>query len=85
MQTYSYKPPFVNILHREVNKRVRYYSIRVYKTLFGEYLVENSYGSLKNKRATGVIQEYFQTLDDALVASNKKVEQKLKKGYNRYE
>lgn len=84
MQTYKYKPPFVNILHREVNRRVRYYSIRIYQTLFGEYLLENRYGSMKNKGATGVYQEYFTTLDDALTACNKKVEEKLKKGYNRY-
>ncbi len=71
-------------LYREVKHRVRYYSIRVYKTLFGGYLLEKRFGSLKNKRPTGVIKEYYDNTDQTLSAIKKIVALKLKKGYMKY-
>ena len=68
-------------LYREVNYRVRYYSIRVYKTLFRGYLLEKKFGSLKNKRPTGVIKEYYDNIDQAVLAITKIVILKLKRGY----
>lgn len=81
MQVVTYKPPFANILYKEVNHKVRYYSMKIYKTLFGEYLLEKRYGSLKNKSPTGIKQEYFTKREDALLAIQTKIQEKLKRGY----
>ena len=81
MQAGQYKPPFANILYKEVNHKVRYYSMKIYKTLFGEYLLEKRYGSLKNRSPTGIRQEYFAKREDALVAVQIKIQEKLKRGY----
>jgi len=83
MQSIEYGPPFIEILQREVNHRVRYYSLRIYKTLFNEYLLEIQYGSTKNKSPTGKKEHYYKTLQDALSASINKVQEKLKKGYKK--
>lgn len=82
-QILKYQSPYVNILQREVNKRVRYYSIRIYQTLFDDYLVQINYGSLKNKSPTGKKEEYYQKLEDALIASKQIIEKKLKRGYKK--
>jgi len=71
-------------LYREVNHRIRYYSFKVYKTLFGEYILEREYGSIKNKRPTGIKREYFNTRSEALIICNKNIEAKLKRGYKSY-
>ena len=71
-----------NILYREVNHRIRYYSTNIYLTLFGEYLLYVRYGSMKNKRATGVKKHYFLTLKDALHAGENIVQKKLQRGYS---
>ena len=83
MQKLQYKSPFIEILRREVNHRVRYYSLRIYKTLFNEYLLEIQYGSTKNKSPTGKKEHYYKNLPDALNASINKVQEKLKKGYKK--
>ena len=83
MQKLQYKSPFIEILQREVNHRVRYYSLRIYKTLFNEYLLEIQYGSTKNKSPTGKKEHYYKNLQDALNASINKVQEKLKKGYKK--
>lgn len=83
MQELQYKPPYTQILYREVNHRVRYYALRIYKTLFGEYLLEIQYGSTKNKSPTGKKEHYYTTLQDALGASIKRIEEKMKKGYTK--
>jgi len=71
------------VLYRETEGRVRYYAIRVYKTLFGGYLLEKSYGSLNNKRATGVIKEHYENIELTLLAVTKTLSLKLKRGYSR--
>ena len=83
MQVIQYKSPFVTLLQREVNCRVRYYSLKIYQTLFDEYLLEIRYGSIKNKSPTGSINSYYKQLEDALSASLQKVEEKLKRGYKK--
>lgn len=83
VQDTQYKSPYIEILQREVNHRVRYYSLRIYKTLFDEYLLEIQYGSKKNKSPTGKQEHYFTKLEEALSASMKKIEEKIKKGYSK--
>lgn len=83
MQKFQYRSPFIEILQREVNHRVRYYFLRIYKTLFNEYLLEIQYGSTKNKSPTGKKEYYYKNLQDALNASINKVQEKLKKGYKK--
>jgi len=81
MQHIEYRAPFIHVLQREVNHRVRYYSLKIYKTLFGEYVLEKKYGSIKNKAPTGIKLEYYDKLEDALIAIKKRVQEKLKRGY----
>ena len=71
----------ITTLYREVNGRVRYYSIKTYLTLFGEYLLVREWGGVDNKRATGEKQNYFSTLHELIVAVEKIVILKSKKGY----
>ena len=73
--------PYIKILQREVNNRIRYYSLEIYKNLFGEYILEKKYGSLKNKRPTGVKKECYINVYDALFACTQKIQEKLNKGY----
>jgi predicted DNA-binding WGR domain protein len=83
MQKLQQRLPFIETLQRGVNHRMRYYSLRIYKTLFNEYLLEIQYGSTKNKSPTGKKEHYYKNLPDALNASMKRVEEKLKKGYKK--
>ena len=83
LQSVEFKPPYIEILHREVNHRIRYYSLAIYKNLFGEYILEKKYGSLKNKRPTGIKREYYIHLNDALFACTIKIQAKLKRGYKK--
>jgi len=68
-------------LYREVKGRVRYYSLGLYPTLFGEYLLVREFGGVKNKKPTRVMKEYFDRLEDVLELLSKLTVDKLKKGY----
>jgi len=68
-------------LYREVKGRVRYYSLALYPTLFGEFLLVREFGGLKNKRPTRVMKEYYEHSVDALEAFSKLTADKFKKGY----
>jgi len=68
-------------LYREVNGRVRYYKIKTYLTLFGEYLLIREWGSVDNNKATGQKQSYFSTLNDLKDALEKIIVLKRKKKY----
>lgn len=68
-------------LYREVNHKMRYYSINLYPTLFGEYLLVKEFGGVKNKKPTRIIKEYFSHLEDSIKAFEKLVGEKVKKGY----
>jgi len=70
------------ILFREVNSRVRYYSLHLCMTLFGEYLLIKENGSIKNKKPTRVVKEYFQTLTQAMDSYSAKLQEKTKRGYS---
>lgn len=82
MQTLNNTTPYIYKLYREVNSHIRYYSLKVYKTLFDEYVLEKEYGNIKNKAPTGVKRDYFKTLSSALIARTKKIQEKIKKGYS---
>jgi len=69
------------MLYREVAKSVRYYSIRIYLTLFSEYILEKKYGSIKNCRPTGIVSEHYDNISSAFNAMKKVIALKAKKGY----
>ena len=68
-------------LYREVNKKIRYYSINLCPTLFGEFLLIREFGSMCNKKPTGIIKEYFSQIEDLVEAMKALVSAKMKKGY----
>ena len=68
-------------LYREVSGRVRYYSFRVYPTLFNEYILVRRYGSIKNKKPTRVINTYFSKLDELILFMESILLAKVCKGY----
>lgn len=69
------------MLYREVKNSVRYYSIRIYLTLFNEYILEKKYGAIKNARPTGVVAHHYDSLHNAFSAMKKIIAIKAKKGY----
>jgi len=71
----------ITTLYREVNGRVRYYRIKTYLTIFGEYLLVREWGSIDNKKATGEKQSYFSTLNEAIKTINIIIATKKQKGY----
>ncbi|MDD2358303.1 MAG: molybdenum metabolism regulator [Thiovulaceae bacterium] len=68
-------------LYRSVKERIRYYSFAIHPNLFGEFLLERRYGSLKNKRATGVLKTTHATLDDAKACTLRCSLEKQRRGY----
>jgi len=68
-------------LYREVNGKVRYYKIKTYLTLFGEYLLIREWGGIDNKKATGQKQSYFSSLNETIHTVESITLQKSKKGY----
>jgi len=73
----SYKKTF----YREVAGRIRYYSFKVYPTLFNEYILVREYGNIKNKKTTRVINTYFSKLDELVVSMESILSAKIYKGY----
>ena len=69
------------ILYRKVNKKIRYYSLELIPTLFGDMLFIRKYGGLKNKRPTRIIKKYFSNIDCSLRAFECLIVLKQKKGY----
>ena len=70
-------------LERTLNNKVRYYKLSLFLNLFNEYILEKKYGSTKNKKPTGIKIEYYLTINDAISAYSKKLQEKLNKGYKR--
>jgi len=68
-------------LYRMVNYKMRYYTLAIYNTLFGEYIFIRENGSLKNKRPTRVMREYFSSYTEAYRHLELKLKEKYKKGY----
>jgi predicted DNA-binding WGR domain protein len=73
---------YLRSLYREVNGKIRYYTLRIELTLFGEYLLIREFGSIKNKKPTRIIKEYYSNLEESISVFNILVIQKLKKGYS---
>ena len=69
-------------LYREVNGRVRYYRLKTFLTLFGEYLLIREWGGVDNKRATGQKLKYFSSLQDLHRVVETILHAKIKKGYS---
>jgi len=70
-------------LYREVNGRVRYYRLKAFLTLFGEYLLIREWGGVDNKRATGQKLKYFSSLKDLHRVMENILSTKINKGYSR--
>jgi predicted DNA-binding WGR domain protein len=68
-------------LYREVNKNIRYYTLKLYPTLFGEFLLIKEFGGVKNKKPTGIIKEYFSHIEECKNALDLLLYEKIKKGY----
>ena len=71
-------------LYRVVNEKVRYYSVKILPTLFGEFLLLREYGAVKNKEPTRVIKKYFSHIQESVIALEALVREKIKKGYFLY-
>jgi predicted DNA-binding WGR domain protein len=69
-------------LYREVNKNIRYYTLKLCPTLFGEFLLIKEFGGVKNKKPTGIIKEYFSHIEECKNAFDLLVYEKIKKGYS---
>jgi len=68
-------------LYRMVNNKVRYYTLAVYNTLFGEYMFIRENGSVKNKKPTRVIKEYYKSVSEAMGVLKIKLQERYKRGY----
>ena len=82
MRSKSFLTSNVTTLYREVNGRVRYYRIKIYLTLFGEYLLVREWGGVDKKNASGEKQSYFSTLKDIHDSIEKIIIFKKRKGYS---
>jgi len=72
------------MMTRCVNSKMRYYSIELMRNLFDEWLLIRSYGSMKRKAPTRVIQMLFATKEEAEGSIDAIIEAKKKRGYVRY-
>ena len=70
-------------LYRVVNGRVRYYRLKAFLTLFGEYLLIREWGGVDNKRTTGQKLKYFSSLRDLHRVMENILYIKINKGYNK--
>ena len=68
-------------LYKEQNSNTRYYKVELYKTIFGEFVVEGVYGNIRYKSPTGKKRMYFYTLKEAKEFFLNKIKSKIKRGY----
>jgi len=54
------------VLLKSSNERVYYYKINVYKTLFGDYLIQKEYGLRRNLKPTNTLKEYLPSKREAM-------------------
>ena len=54
------------ILFKNSNERLYYYKISVYKTLFGDFLIQKEYGAAQNIKPTNTIKEYADSKREAM-------------------
>lgn len=62
-------------------KRTKYYKLELSINLFGNYILERTYGSCSNKTPTGKKMTEYINEENALFEFNKIIKAKLKKGY----
>ena len=68
-------------LYKQIEKRTRYYSLKIYPTLFQEYVFVREYGNLKNKKPTRIINKHFCSFNDAMNELEILYKQRIKRGY----
>ena len=71
------------ILLKSTQKRVNYYRVDIYKTLFGNFLIQKEYGSTTASRPTNVIKHYMDSKKEALLLALDIVIDKKNMGYLR--
>ena len=54
------------ILFKNSNERLYYYKVNIYKTLFGDFLIQKEYGAAQNLKPTNVIKEYAGSKKEAM-------------------
>lgn len=69
-------------LYRRVGKHLRYYIVELYRSLFGEYVVERRYGNAANVAPTGVKRDIFKNYLAAKRFFFTIVRKKRKRGYS---
>ena len=69
------------MMTRCVDSKMRYYSIELICNLFDEWLLIRSYGSMKRKAPTRVIQMLFATKEEAQRSLSLLIDTKAKRGY----
>ena len=69
------------LLTRKVKNKIRYYTLTIFKNLFGEYILEKSFGSVANKKPTRNIVEIYPTFEESIIEYQKTISKKSKKGY----
>ena len=70
------------LLTRSVKGRMRYYLLKIEETLFGEYLLEKVYGSMRHKKPTRVLKEYYNSWAEAKKRFYLIIKGKQKRGYS---
>lgn len=68
-------------MKRIVNQKIRYYNLILQKNLFYEYIVENIYGSIYNKKPTGKFCNFFKSKEEALAFIEQEINRKKNNGY----
>ena len=54
------------ILFKNSNERSYYYKVNIYKTLFGDFLIQKEYGAAQNVKPTNIIKEYADSKREAM-------------------
>lgn len=70
------------LLTRSVKGRMRYYLLKIEETLFGEYLLEKVYGSMRHKKPKRVLKEYYNSWAEAKRRLDLIIKGKQKRGYS---
>jgi predicted DNA-binding WGR domain protein len=68
-------------MRRQVNNRIRYYTVELIPNLFGEWMLIRTYGSIKKLKPTGVIREIYSNVEEARGSMKLLIKVKQDKGY----
>ena len=69
------------ILFKNANERSYYYKVNIYKTLFGDFLIQKEYGATQNIKPTNTIKEYADSKREAMYLLLDIVVDKKEMGY----